>query len=230
MSSPRVLVLDNSPRRLGSYWFGKWFRQLDCRVSTRHFQHMRRSIAVDRFEALVVSGSPASATEDLPWILEELDLIQRADQLGMPVLGVCFGAQLLARAYYGKQAVRTSTHVEFGWHSVSRTSEEDPLFEGIPMQFTSFQFHTEEVLPQPGMRHLATSPAVTTQAFRVDSKPIWGTQFHLEVTPQAGRDLLRKARRAYQAYGLRYTELAAGAQPCEATPRLFQNFLKALDT
>ena len=228
MASPHMLLLDNSPRRLGTYWFGKWFRQLGCRVSARHFQENRWPRTLDRFDALVISGSPASATEDQAWILQELDLIREADQRGMPVLGVCFGSQLLGRAYYGKEAIRRSLRAEFGWHAVCRTPEEDALFEGMPQQFTSFQFHTEEVRPQAGMRVLATSTGVPVQAFRVGSKPIWGSQFHFEVTPQAGRDLLRKTRKVYEPYGFRYEEMLAGARPSEAAPRMFRNFLRAL--
>ena len=61
MTSPRILILDNSPRRLGAAWFGKWFRQLGCQVSTRHFQSLSRLAGPNEFDALVVSGSPASA-------------------------------------------------------------------------------------------------------------------------------------------------------------------------
>jgi len=227
-SSHRVLILDNSPRRLGGYWFGKWFRGLGCKVSVRHFMRLGRPIDLAQFEALVISGSPASATEDRLWILKELELIKGADQRGMPVLGVCFGSQLLARAYYGKEAIQQSPQPEFGWHLVRRTPQEDPLFDDMPEQFTSFQYHTEAVLPQPDMRVLATSATVPVQAFRVDSRPIWGTQFHLEVTPQAGRDLLRKTRKVYEPYGFRYEELIAKARPSEAAPKVFENFLRAL--
>jgi GMP synthase (glutamine-hydrolysing) len=228
MASPHILVLDNSPRRLGGYWFGKWFRQLGCAVSTRHFQGLNRAVVLDRYDALVIAGSPASAAEDHPWILKELNLIERADQRGMPTLGVCFGSQLLARAYFGKKAIQPSAQPEFGWHLVARTHHRDLLFDGIPEQFTSFQYHTEEVQRRPDMQVLATSTAVAVQAFRVDSKPVWGTQFHLEVTPRAGRDILRKTRKVYEPYGYRYEELIANARSSEAAPGLFQNFLRAL--
>jgi GMP synthase-like glutamine amidotransferase len=187
-----------------------------------------RPVDLERFEVLVISGSPASATEDRPWILKEIDLIEGADRRGMPVLGVCFGAQLLARAYYGKETVQKSRQPEIGWHLVRRTPQVDLLFDGMPEQFTSFQYHTEAVLPQPDMQVLATSELVAVQAFRVDSRPVWGTQFHLEVTPQAGRDLLRKTRNIYEPYGFGYEGLIANARPSEAAPRLFENFLRAL--
>lgn len=224
---PRILLLDNSPRRLGTYWFGKWFRQLGCKVHTYFFQRKTWTVRLDKFDAVVIGGSPASATEDTPWVLSELDIIKQASRREMPVLGVCFGAQLLARAYYGKNAIRRSSQVEIGWHCVSQTEQDDLLFEHIPGQFTSFQFHTEDVLPQPEMRVLASSAASEVQAFRVDHKPVWGVQFHLEVTPRAGRDLLRKTRKVYYSFNLRYEELVAKAQFSEATPQLFSNFLNA---
>jgi GMP synthase-like glutamine amidotransferase len=177
---------------------------------------------------MVISGSPASAVDDAPWILAELALIEQAEQRQMPVLGVCFGAQLLGRVYYGQTAVQRSRQVELGWYQVCRTGQDDPLFAGLPEQFSSFQFHLEEVLPQSGMRVLAYSAGVAVQAFRIGTEPVWGTQFHFEVTPQAGRDFLRKTRRVYEPHGFRYEAMIAGAQPTEVAPQLLCNFLKTL--
>jgi GMP synthase-like glutamine amidotransferase len=217
--------LDNSPRRLGTAWFGKWFKQFGCKASAFHAWRGSLPSSLDRFDAVIVSGSPASATQDDPWVLSELKVIEQADHRGLPVMGVCFGSQLLARAFYGKSAVRLSSQAEFGWSNVTR-ERDDPLFRGVPRQFTSFQYHAEEVLPQPDMHVLASSPASAVQAFRVGRKPIWGIQFHLEVTPRAGRDLLRKTERVYAPYGLRFDDLAAEAQPCQATEKVFGNFLE----
>jgi len=228
MSKPRVLVLDNSPRRLSTYWFGKWFRQIGCHISAYNFWQKPRPVNLDNFDALVVSGSPASARQDDDWILQEMTLIEEAGEYGMPVLGVCFGAQLLARTYYGKNAVRNCAQPEIGWYCISQTRQADMLFEGVPQQFFSFQFHAEEVIPQPGMEVLASSPASQVQAFRVTDKPVWGTQFHFEVTPRAGRDLLRKTGEIIKSYGFTYQERVSQARPSEAAPQLFHNFLKAI--
>jgi GMP synthase (glutamine-hydrolysing) len=226
--SPRILVLDNSPRRLGTAWLGKALRALGCRVSAYHFWKEARPVALDRFDGMVISGSPASATEDTPWILAELELIEQAERREMPVLGVCFGAQLLGRAYYGAAAVGRSSQVELGWYPVCRTGQDDPLFAELPERFLSFQFHLEEVLPQADMRVLAYSAGVAVQAFRIGAKPMWGTQFHFEVTPQAGRDFLRKTRRIYEPHGFRYEAMIAEARPTEIAPQLLRNFLRTL--
>ncbi len=227
-SSPRILVLDNDDRYLGTYWFGRWLRGLGCRVSTPHFYSGPKPVDLAKYDALVISGSAASATQDQPWILAELDLIEGAERRNMPVLGVCFGLQLLGRAYFGRTAVRPCARPEIGWYTVNRTGEDDPFFAGIPARFSSYQHHEEEVTVQPGMRILASSEASAVQAFRIPGKPVWGTQFHFEVTPQAGRDLLRKCRAELERYGWRYEERIAQARPTEVAPQLFKNFLSAL--
>lgn len=225
-ASIRVLILDNSPRRLGGRWFRKWFKdRLGCQASAYHIIGGSRVSSLDGVDALVISGSPASATDDDPWITHELALIEEADAREIPILGVCFGSQLLGRAYYGKAAVRNSAHPEFGWHRVEVVGT-DALFRNVPEQFVSFQYHLEEVIPQPAMHVLARNDASAVQAFRVGEKPIWGLQFHLEVTPRAGRDLLRKTQDVYHPYGHSYEELVAHAQPNETSGRLFRNFVR----
>ncbi|MFN8454482.1 MAG: type 1 glutamine amidotransferase [Anaerolineae bacterium] len=218
---PRILVLDNDDRYLGTYWFGRWFRRLGCRVSTPHFWFGPKQVNLDRFDALVITGSVASATQNEPWILAELDLIEAAEQRNMPVLGVCFGLQLLGRAYFGKATVRRCVQPEIGWYTVNRTGEDDPFFAGVPAQFSSYQHHEEQVMPQPGMKILASSEASAVQAFRIPDKPVWGTQFHFEVTPQAGRDLLRKCRPfELERHGWHYEERIAQARLTEVLSQL----------
>lgn len=227
-AAPHILILDNSPRRLGAYWFGKWFKQFGCKVSAYDFWRKPRRVKLDKFDALVVSGSPASAAEDTPLVLSQVELVRQADQQGMSVLGVCFGSQLLGRTYYGREAIRSCAQPEIGWYPVSRSGTDDLLFQDVPPAFTSFQYHLEEVLPSPDMRVLAASEQIQVQAFRVGERPIWGTQFHFEVTPRAGRDLLRKTRRFYEPLGFDYEAMIARVQSSPVPKQLFHNFLSSL--
>jgi GMP synthase-like glutamine amidotransferase len=222
---PRILILDNSPRHLGMAWFGKWFRALGCAARAYHALSGSLPTALDDFDGVVLSGSPASALQDDPWIGAELRLVEQAERQGLAVLGICFGSQLLARAHFGPQAVRRSRQPEFGWQGVE-VCRQDALLAGAPRAFTTFQYHMEEVVPQPGMHILATSPASAVQGFRIGRRPIWGLQFHLEVTPRAGLDLLRKTEHVYRPHGFQYMDLAGRAQPCAATARVLSNFAR----
>lgn len=227
-STPNILVLDASTRSLAKGWFRSWLKErLDCRVSVYRVVDGSRVKSLDGFDLLIISGSPASARQEDDWVLHELDLVVEADRRGVPILGVCFGAQLLGRAYWGMETIRRSTQLAVGWHPIEHQSD-DLLFEGVPLRFTAFQYNYEEVAPRPGMQILAYNDSTRVQAFRVEDKPIWGVQFHLEITPGAGRDLLRKSERDYAKHGFTYEQLAAQARPNEATERLFLNFIRTV--
>ena len=141
---------------------------------------------VDAYDALFVFGGAMHADQEHrhPWLREENLFLRRVLDLGLPVLGVCLGAQLLAKAAHGE--VGPAAEPEIGWYPVELTAEasEDPVFAGLPERFDAFQWHYYTYGLPAGAVELARSP-VCTQAFRLGERA-WGIQFHAEVTgPQA---------------------------------------------
>lgn len=132
--------------------------------------------------ALIFMGGPMSANDDLPFIHQELRLIERAVAAGKPVLGVCLGAQLIAKALGAK--VYRSPVKEIGWAPVTWRNEAraDPLFRGLTAPEVLFHWHGETFDLPAGAAWLASSGACPHQAFR--SGTAYGLQFHLEVTPE----------------------------------------------
>jgi GMP synthase (glutamine-hydrolysing) len=114
-----------------------------------------------------------------PWLRGEKRLVRELLDRGTPVLGVCFGSQLLAEALGAE--VRRAAEPEIGWHDVDLTPEgrSDPLLGFLPERFESLQWHSYEWLLPPGAVALARS-ARCLQAFRHGTA--WGVQFHPEVT------------------------------------------------
>ncbi len=138
-------------------------------------------------DGLVVMGGPMSATSDagFPTRRAELSLLAAAVRAGIPVLGVCLGAQLLALAAGGTVA-RGEAGPEIGWHPVdlAPAAGDDPLFASLPSPLTVLHWHGDTYGLPPGAVRLAGSRAYPEQAFRV-GPAAWGLQFHLEVTEPA---------------------------------------------
>ncbi|HWZ30335.1 MAG TPA: type 1 glutamine amidotransferase [Bryobacteraceae bacterium] len=130
---------------------------------------------------LVVLGGPMSANDSLPGLADELAMIERALDRGVPLLGICLGSQLIAKAL-GARVYRNGA-LEIGWETVHLTDagRRDPVFQGIESPATFFHWHSETFDLPPGAEWLAWSEKTRYQAYRVGSS-VYGVQFHPEVT------------------------------------------------
>jgi GMP synthase (glutamine-hydrolysing) len=137
---------------------------------------------LDAYDAVLVFGGAMHADQEAhhPWLREENFFLQRLLDLHKPVLGICLGAQLLAKAAHSW--VGPSHEPEIGWYEVELTdaARDDPLLGALPPRFAAFQWHYYTHGLPAGAVELAHS-RVCTQAFRLGDSA-WGVQFHPEVT------------------------------------------------
>ncbi len=133
--------------------------------------------------SLIVMGGPMGVYEETsyPFIKEELALIEDSLGRGLPVLGICLGAQLMARAA-GAKVFKGSTK-EIGWYKITLTkeAESDKLFTGLPREQVVFQWHGDTFDLPTGAVRLASSELFPNQLIRIGANS-YGLQFHLEVT------------------------------------------------
>ena len=137
---------------------------------------------LDDYGAVLVFGGAMHADHDdsHPWLVPETRWLEELLVNGTPVLGVCLGVQLLARA--SGAWVGPLPEPEIGWHGVELTDAgvDDPVVGALPRTFTALQWHHYTYGLPAGAVELARSPACT-QAFRLGDA-CWGVQFHPEVT------------------------------------------------
>ncbi len=128
-------------------------------------------------------GMQADQEDRHPWLRAALGVLDEALRIEVPTLGVCLGAQMLARAAGG--TVGPSPEAEWGWRPVSLSDDgcADPLFAGLPRTFDVFQWHSYAFGLPPGAVALASSP-VCLQGFRA-GPCAWGVQWHPEVTGES---------------------------------------------
>jgi GMP synthase-like glutamine amidotransferase len=132
---------------------------------------------------MVMGGSPHAYDETSnPWLPAEKAFVAEALERGIPTLGVCFGAQVLAEALGG--SIFPAEHGEIGWHEVRLTPEgrRSDLFRDVPDAFETFHWHVDQFSLPPGCSRLAASRATPNQAFLCTERPVAGFQFHPEYT------------------------------------------------
>jgi GMP synthase (glutamine-hydrolysing) len=143
---------------------------------------------------IIVTGSHDMVTDRQPWSEMTADWIKRAVESDVPLLGICYGHQLLAHAMGGAVADNPNGK-EIGTVTISLTGHgrRDRLFAGMPATFAAHACHTQSVLRLPeGATLLASSAADAHHAFAI-GKRAWGVQFHPEFSAQILRQYIQRA-------------------------------------
>jgi GMP synthase (glutamine-hydrolysing) len=173
--------------------------------------------------ALVITGSPASVTERAGWMLRREAELARAVAAGMPILGICFGHQLLAQALGGR-VEKNPRGREIGTVRFEPTTN-DPLLASTQRVNMS---HVDAVVElPPGARVLGTTSLDPFAALRFGEQA-WGVQFHPEFDAEIVRCYVRERRQLIQAEGLEPAALEAGATDTPEGAAVLQRFLSRL--
>jgi len=143
-------------------------------------------------DAVLIGGAGAfSAIEQYRWTGALHDLVRRAVDAGLPMLGSCWGHQVIAEAL-GGTVVCDPDRTELGCRSVYRTEEgaEDPLFGRFSTPFKANMGHHDRVVSlPPGAVELARNDQ-PNQAYRLENQPVYGTQFHSELDAEREKERL----------------------------------------
>ncbi len=187
----KMAVLQHVPFE-GPAALGEWAAEHRIATDVYHLYKGEALPDISAFDMLTVLGGPMSVNDTLrlSWLQPEIDLVRDAINANKIVLGICLGAQLIARALGAK--VYAAGCKEIGWFPVHNIAEAHPFFDGLPSVFVPFHWHGDTFdLPEGGAR-LAETGAVPNQAFAYGSR-VLGLQFHIEATQESIQALVENA-------------------------------------
>lgn len=162
---------------------------------------------------LIVMGGPMNVDEvdKYPFLKTEVEWIQAALARELPLLGICLGAQLLAKSLGAR--VYPNGVKEIGWYQLELTAAaaDDRLLAGSRPVETVFQWHGDTFELPAGAVHLAQTRLCRHQAFRHGANA-YGLQFHVEMTPEMVADWLAEPENRCELAALTYVDAAAIGQ------------------
>lgn len=172
------------------------------------------------FDGAIITGSQSSVYDDRPWIQELSQWVEGAIADTLPILGVCWGHQLLAQVLGG--TVKGGAY-ELGYVQVEQEAD-DPIWEGVPDPFTVFATHSDHVVAMPPNATLLASNETGVQAFRHEQ--VYAVQFHPEYD-------LRTAKAMIRSKNLPQSDLQTALDTCtdenveaaQSPKRILGNFL-----
>lgn len=157
-----------------------------CEVDIRRMDRQDDLPGADGVSGLVVMGGPFGAYDEdqYPFLRKECELLATVARRGLPVLGVCLGAQLLAKALGARVFPGHGQEIGFGSIQLTAAGQADPLFAGLVFAGTGgalpvFHWHGDTFTLPEGATLLASSAMYPHQAFRFGDRA-YGFQFHVE--------------------------------------------------
>lgn len=181
----------------------------------------------DGFAGAIVTGSAAMVTDRHDWSERSAGWLRDAAQAGMPLLGICYGHQLLAHALGGEVGDNPAGR-EMGTIALELDPQAaaDPLFAGLPPQFPAHATHLQSVLRTPaGASVLASSVQDACQAFRWGGNA-WGVQFHPEFSTSHMRGYVRARHAALAREGRDAGEVSRNIGATPHARRVLRRFVR----
>ncbi len=186
--------------------------------------------ALDEIGAAIITGSPAFVTDLAPWNQVAADYLRILHAQEKPILGVCYGHQLLAWAFGGEVGFHPGGR-EIGTVEVELTeeAESDALFANLPREFAAQASHSQSVLSLPAEAVLLARNAFEpNHAFRLGAST-WGVQFHPEFSARVMSAYISERREDIAREGLDVEQLLAEVATTSIAAALLPKFVALLD-
>jgi GMP synthase-like glutamine amidotransferase len=171
---------------------GKWVIEGGHSLSYTKLYNNDTLPSLSEFDILIVMGGSMSINDvdSLIWMQEEIEFIKHSIHAEKPVLGICLGAQFIAKALNAK--AYTGPNKEIGWFPtfLNKNALSNGFSKKIPEEITAFHWHSDTFDIPEGAVHFAHSAGTPNQGF-VYKDIVWALQFHVEMNSESIKSMLK---------------------------------------
>ncbi|MFM2477118.1 type 1 glutamine amidotransferase [Celerinatantimonas sp. MCCC 1A17872] len=183
--------------------------------------------SLSQYSGIFISGSPHGAYEDIPFINHLHTFLADAASQDIPMLGVCFGSQILASALCGRDQVFIRTPCEVAYKALPTTAacKQDLIAKDLTSSVSMFVWHNDEVKAgHPDMVILADSDVCANHIWRFRDQKIWGIQGHPEISREQALQWFEINRERLTTDGADIEALKRDAHDAPEAKTLLKNF------
>ena len=220
----KLLILNCTLAKAGIERLNKLFANLIEKYNIDYkIYHLTDNIEnLDEFSHLIISGSALFASQENENDTKIYDIIQKFSNKS--ILGICYGHQILAKALMKKNVCRKSSTPELGWRNVELTDNQ--LFMGISKPVV-YESHLEEVFDlNENFTIIASNSNCDIQGYQYKNLPIWGVQFHPEVTYEFGQQSIKNKLANYESMRKFFKNELEDPEYLKQNYKIFENFIK----
>ena len=185
-----ILVFQHHPLE-GLGTIRHWLESHQVSITYHKFFEDQSIPNIDEYDGLIIMGGPMSVNDEdeHPWITEAVKTIKRAIDCNKKVLGICLGAQLIAKSLGA--IVKPNQHREIGLHPISPVKTSNTDVFTFPNPLNVIHWHSQTFDIPLNATHIAQSEACTNQGFQI-GKNVIGLQFHLELDKDSLKSLVQE--------------------------------------
>ncbi len=224
-------TFESTKEKLGD--FDRWVKNniKEKNIKTVNIEKNEKLPGLKSAKGFIITGSHSMVTEELGWSRELERYIKEISSKKIPLLGICYGHQLISKALGGK-ADFNKKGKEIGSVKIKKliSSEKDPLLKDIPGKFYGHETHYQSALKLPSSAVvLAKNLHDRHQAVRFNDTT-WGVQFHPEFDEDIMKEYIVKQEKSLEKLGFDKDKLLRGVKNCKISSRVLKNFEKIINS
>ncbi len=210
-------------------WISRFLKKSQAKVKTINVLENKKLPTLNSARGFIITGSHAMVTEELGWSIRVEKYIQKISKTNIPLLGICYGHQLIAKALGGKSDYNKKGK-EIGVVKIQTLPNyyKDPLLKDFPKKFYAYETHYQTVIKLPKKaKVLAKNQKESHQAVRFE-KNIWGVQFHPEFDKKIMKEYILNQKNDLEKLGFSVNWLLNNLTKCDISSKILTNFEKII--